>query len=385
MQFNKDASGNLSLLSQRNVDTGMGLERTIAVLQGKKSVYDTDLFDGIIRTITEISGTDYQAEGDSGVSIRIIADHIRSAVMIINDGVEPSNKDQGYILRRLIRRAIRHMRKLDSSSEVMMEPVVDAVAESLKDGYIELVDNRDKILGTLMVEAGKFEKTIQKGLKEIEKLWDKNGKVTGTDAFDLYQTFGFPLELTTELAQEKGQKIDKAAFEHGFQVHQKLSRAGAGMKFAGGLADDSDASKRLHTATHLLHQALRDVLGEHVEQRGSNITQERLRFDFTHGEKMTDEQKVEVERIVNEQISKAQPVHHELLTVEEAKERGAIGLFEDKYSQIGDKIKVYFMGDYSKEICGGPHVENTSELGSFKIKKEEASSAGVRRIKAILG
>jgi alanyl-tRNA synthetase len=361
------------------------LERVVAVLQGKKSVYDTDLFDGIIRTIKDVSEKDYEAEGVTGISMRIIADHIRSAVMIINDGVEPANKDQGYILRRLIRRAIRHMRKLETSSELLMEPLVDEIIESLKDGYLELVDNRDKILGILLVEARKFEKTIQKGLKEVGKIWDKNGSISGKNAFDLYQTFGFPLELTQEIAREYGQEIDAAEFEVGFKEHQNISRAGAGKKFAGGLADDSQESKRLHTATHLLHQALRQVLGDHVEQRGSNITQERLRFDFTHGEKMTAEQKEEVERIVNEQIKKAVPIHHELLTVEEAKELGAIGLFEDKYSQIGDKIKVYFMGEFSKEICGGPHVENTSELGSFKIKKEEASSAGIRRIKAILG
>jgi alanyl-tRNA synthetase len=385
MQFNKDASGALSPLAKRNVDTGMGLERVVAVLQGKKSVYDTDLFDGIIRTIKDVSEKDYEAEGVTGISMRIIADHIRSAVMIINDGVEPANKDQGYILRRLIRRAIRHMRKLETSSELLMEPLVDEIIESLKDGYLELVDNRDKILGILLVEARKFEKTIQKGLKEVGKIWDKNGSISGKNAFDLYQTFGFPLELTQEIAREYGQEIDAAEFEVGFKEHQNISRAGAGKKFAGGLADDSQESKRLHTATHLLHQALRQVLGDHVEQRGSNITQERLRFDFTHGEKMTAEQKEEVERIVNEQIKKAVPIHHELLTVEEAKELGAIGLFEDKYSQIGDKIKVYFMGEFSKEICGGPHVENTSELGSFKIKKEEASSAGIRRIKAILG
>ncbi len=385
MQFNKDASGALSPLPQTNVDTGMGLERTVAVLQGKKSVYDTDLFAEILRVIRDISEKEYNAENETGASMRIIADHIRTAVMIIEDGIEPSNKDQGYIVRRLIRRAIRHMRKLGVGSSELMEPLVDAIISSLKDGYPDLVTNRDSILGKLLVEAGKFEKTIEKGLSEVSKIWKKNGSITGTNAFDLYQTFGFPLELTQEVAQELGQHVDKQVFEDEFKKHQDLSRAGAGEKFAGGLVDHSEESKRLHTATHLLHQALRDVLGAHVEQRGSNITRERLRFDFVHGEKMTDEQKSAVEKIVNEQIQKAQPVHFELLTVEEAKSRGAIGLFEDKYSQIGDKIKVYFMGDYSKEICGGPHVENTRDLGGFKIQKEEASSAGIRRIKAVLG
>lgn len=383
MQFNQDGSGALTPLAQKNVDTGMGLERTIAVLQGKKSVYDTDLFSGIIAKIRDISGKEYDVEDETGSSMRIIADHIRSAVMMALDGVEPSNKDQGYIMRRLIRRAIRHARKLEM--ENWLEAIVDEVILSLKDAYIELVDNRDQIVGILTVEASKFEKTIQKGLKELEKIWEKNQNISGDDAFNLYQTFGFPLELTVEIAAEYGQKIDKNVFEAEFKKHQDKSREGAGQKFAGGLVDHSDESKRLHTATHLLHQALRDVLGDHVEQRGSNITRERLRFDFSHDKKMTDEEKAEVERIVNEQIQKKAPIHFEMLTVDEAKEKGAIGLFEDKYAQVGDKIKVYFMGDYSKEICGGPHMENTGDLGSFKIKKEEASSAGVRRIKAILG
>lgn len=385
MQFSKDASGALEPLQQKNVDTGMGLERTAAILQGKKSVYDTELFSGIIAKIRDLSSQQYDAESESGKSMRIIADHIRSAVMIISDGIEPSNKDQGYVLRRLIRRAIRHGRKLDMESQVWLEPVVDEIILSLKEAYPELREQRDDTLGALLVEAKKFEKTLEKGLKELEKIWDKNKNITGGDAFDLYQTYGFPLELTKEIAADYGQKIDPVQFEHLFTLHQDLSRRGAGKKFAGGLVDHSEESKRLHTATHLLHQALRDVLGDHVEQRGSNITRERLRFDFSHDKKMTDDEKTEVERIVNEQINKDMPIHFEMLTVDEAKERGAIGLFEDKYAQVGDKIKVYFMGDFSKEICGGPHVDKTGDLGSFKIKKEEASSAGVRRIKAILG
>ncbi|MFH1712407.1 MAG: alanine--tRNA ligase [Patescibacteria group bacterium] len=384
MQFNKDASGALTQLSQRNVDTGMGLERTVAVLQGKKSVYDTELFSSMIAQIRDLSGKEYNAEDESGVSMRIIADHVRSAVMIISDGVEPSNKDRGYILRRLIRRAIRHARKLEANGSIMLEKVADEAIAALKAAYPVLNEKRDDIVGVLVVEASKFEKSIQKGLRELEKMRQDNKEVTGKEAFDLYQNYGFPLELTQEIASEYGQKIDKDVFEAEFKKHQELSRAGAGKKFAGGLVDHSEESKKLHTATHLLHQALRHVLGDHVEQRGSNITHERLRFDFTHGEKLTDEQKAEVEKIVNDQIEASLPIQCETLTVAEAKERGAIGLFEDKYETVGDKVKVYFVGDFSAEICGGPHVDNTSELGGFRIKKEEASSAGIRRIKAIL-
>lgn len=384
MQFYKDESGELSDLDQKNVDTGMGFERTLAVLQGKKSVYDTDLFSGILSKLQELSGKQYQAEGETGASMRIIADHIRAAVMMASDGVESTNKDQGYIMRRLIRRAIRHGRKLEIDSKDWLEPVVDEVILSLKDAYPELESARDDILGKLIVEAGKFEKTIQKGLKELEKLWKKQKEVTGKDAFDLYQTFGFPLELTQEIAMEYGQKVEKEVFEKEFKKHQDISRAGAGEKFAGGLVDDSDESKKLHTATHLLHQALKIVLGDHVEQRGSNITHERLRFDFTHDKKMTPEEIELVEKIVNDEIEKDLSIHFDLMTVEDAKARGAIGLFGDKYENLRNDIKVYSIGDFSIEICGGPHVENTNELGTFKIKKEEASSAGVRRIKAVL-
>lgn len=384
MQFSKDDQGVLSPLSQKNVDTGMGLERTLAVLQGKNSVYETELFSGILETISRLSKMNYEPDTEYGASMRIIADHIRTAVMIISDGIEPSNKDQGYILRRLIRRAIRHARKLSIESVPMMSEIVDEVVKVLSSAYGDLTEKHSKIVGVLQNEAQKFEQTLQKGLKQVQKIWESQGSISGKDAFDLYQSYGFPLELTEELAVEYGQVVDRGIFADEFKKHQDTSRAGAGQKFAGGLVDDSSESKKLHTATHLLQQALRNVLGDHVEQRGSNITHERLRFDFVHDKKMTDEEKVEVERIVNEKIQASLPVHHQLLTVEEAKSLGAIGLFEDKYANIGDKIKVYFVGDYSKEICGGPHVDNTSELGGFKIIKEEASSSGVRRIKAIL-
>ncbi len=384
MQFNKQEDGSLLPLSAPNVDTGMGLERTLVALQGKASVYETELFTGILAAIRDRSNLTNRTD-ESGKSERIIADHLRAAAIMAMDGVEPSNKDQGYILRRLIRRAIRHGRKLGIESGQLIEPVIGAIVDSLEDAYPKLRELQSVIVGKIAAEAQKFDKTLAQGLKEFKKTWDKQGGVSGEDAFNLYQSYGFPLEVTQELAAEHGQIVDREVFAQEFKKHQDLSRAGSEQKFAGGLADHSAETTRLHTATHLVHQALRDVLGPHVEQKGSNITAERLRFDFSHGEKMTPEQIQQVEAIVNEQIAKAMPVHFEMLSVEEAKARGAIGLFEDKYASIGGQLKVYFIGDYSKEICGGPHVTNTSELGGFKIQKEEAVSAGVRRLKAVLG
>lgn len=386
MQFNKQEDGSLALLSAPNVDTGMGLERTLVALQHRASVYETELFTGIIHALEELSGLRYSiADQSQQMSIRVISDHLRAAAIMAMDGVEPANKDQGYIMRRLIRRAIRHGLKLNITSSKLIDPVIDAVIDSLEEAYPRLRESESIIKSRISAEAAKFEKTLAQGLKEFKKIWDKQGSVSGEDAFNLYQSYGFPLEVTQELAAEHGQQVDREVFAAEFKKHQDLSRAGAEQKFAGGLADHSVETTRLHTATHLLHQALRDVLGPHVEQKGSNITAERLRFDFSHGEKMTPEQIAEVERIVNEQIKKAMPVHFDMLTVEEAKANGAIGLFGDKYATLGGKIKVYSVGDYSKEICGGPHVENTSELVGFKIQKEEAVSAGVRRLKAILG
>ena len=328
--------------------------------------------------------------------MRVIADHLRAASIMFMDGVEPSNKDQGYVLRRLIRRAIRHSKKIGIESQKLVAPIVNEVVSSLGESYPMLVEKQDKIVAGLLAEAQKFEKTLAQGLREFSKFWEKNKSVSGEDAFNLYQSYGFPLEVTHELAHEQGLEVDREAFAAEFKKHQDLSRQGAEKKFAGGLADHSVETTRLHTATHLLHQALRQVLGDHVEQKGSNITAERLRFDFSHDKKMTPDEIKQVEDIVNEQIKKDLQVHSEQLTVEEAKARGAIGLFEDKYAQIGGKINVYFIGPatdpstgsghaFSVEICGGPHVEHTGQLGGIKITKEEASSAGIRRIKAILG
>lgn len=385
MQFNKQEDGTLVPLAKQNVDTGMGLERTLVALQHKDSVYETELFAEMISVLESLSGQVYLASSDVRSSMRIISDHLRAGAIMIMDGVEPSNKDQGYILRRLIRRAIRHGRKLNIDSKNLIVPVIEAVTKSLEDAYPQLREQQAQIIEKISAEALKFEKTLAQGLKEFKKIWDKNQSISGEDAFNLYQSYGFPLEVTQELAAEHGQQVDREIFSMEFKKHQDLSRQGAEQKFAGGLADHSVETTRLHTATHLLQQALRDVLGDHVAQKGSNITAERMRFDFSHPEKMTPEQIKKVESIVNEQIKSALPVHFEMLSVDEAKGRGAIGLFEDKYAKIGGQIKVYFMGDYSKEICGGPHVENTAELGGFKIIKEEAVSAGVRRIKAILG
>lgn len=381
MQFNKQEDGTLVPLEKGSVDTGMGLERTIVALQGKTTVYDTELFVPILDAAGQIDQK----------SARIIADHLRTASMLAMDGVVPGNKDQGYIMRRLIRRTLRHMRKwnADLRPAEAIPPVLTAIRETLSDAYPALTERAGIIQDVILQEAEKFAKTIDKGERELKKLLEKSGAFSGKDAFDLYQSFGFPVELTEELLVDAGLPVDHAAFQDEFKKHQDLSRQGAEKKFAGGLADHSEDTVKLHTATHLLHQALRTVLGDHVEQKGSNITAERLRFDFSHDAKMTPEQIMEVERLVNEAISKALPVHFELLDVEEAKARGAIGLFGDKYAQIGGKIKVYFVGEgpmcFSKEICGGPHVNNTSELKSFKIQKEEASSAGVRRIKAVVG
>lgn len=382
MQFNKQEDGTLVPFAAGSVDTGMGLERTIVALQNKGNVYETELFTGMLGTLERLSGKAY---ADEQQSMRIIADHLRAAAVMCMDGVVPTNKDQGYILRRLVRRAIRHARKLGIESTKLIAPVVDDIVASLGEAYPGLVEKKADIVVGLETEAAKFEKTLAQGLKEFQKIWEKQQAISGEDAFNLYQSFGFPLEVTQELAAEEGQQVDREVFAAEFKKHQDLSRAGSEQKFAGGLADHSVETTKLHTATHLLHQALRDVLGDHVAQKGSNITAERLRFDFSHGEKMTPEQIAQVQAILDEQIRKNMPVHFEMLTVDEAKARGAIGLFGDKYATVGDKVKVYFMGDYSKEICGGPHVEKTGDLGSLKIVKEEAVSAGVRRIKAVLG
>jgi alanyl-tRNA synthetase len=400
MQYNKKEDGSFEPLEQKNVDTGMGFERTLAVLNGVKSPFETELFKEVIDEIRMLAG-DSEPDDEKIISERIIADHLRTATFILGDpqAVSPSNTDQGYILRRLIRRAVRHGRKLGIEIDFARK-IAGIFVKDYGYFYSELVENQDRIFEEIANEEMNFTKTLNKGIsvlkKQMEKLEGK--KPEGVKAFEenfffeMFATYGFPFEMTCEELELNGWvkcEKDKAYvmenFNKYFEEHQKLSRAGAEKKFSGGLADHSEDVMRLHTATHLLHKALRIVLGDHVKQKGSNITPDRLRFDFTHGEKLTDEQKAEVEKIVNEQIDAALPVTCEEMSVDEAKGKGAIGLFESKY---GEKVKVYTVGEgenvFSMEICGGPHVENTSELGRFKIKKEKSSSSGVRRIKGVL-
>ncbi len=388
MQYRKDNTGELHLLSKPNVDTGMGLERTIVALNGLQSVYEIDSFQHLIQVIETTSGKSYGSSHEITRAMRIIADHVRAATMIISDGTIPSNKDQGYVLRRLIRRAVRYGRFLGIIKPFLAE-LSSVVIKDLQEFYPELEKNAGNIFAIFIQEEEKFLKTLEKGLKEFEKMFEKNHQILGEEAFILYSTFGFPLELTEEIAQERGQKMNRQTFTEEFKKHQDLSRTGAEQKFSGGLADHSQETTKLHTATHLLHAALRQVLGTHVFQKGSNITGERLRFDFSHEGKLSFEQLQKVEKIVNEQIEKALPVHFESMPLALAKEKGAMGVFEEKYEKIGSQVKVYFIGDeerecVSKEVCGGPHVENTADLGHFTIIKEESVAAGIRRIKAIL-
>ena len=380
MQYFKNKDGNFEPLKQKNVDTGMGLERVTAILNGV-SVYEIDTFKPIIARIEELSGKKYGESEEVKKAMRIIADHLRAATFILGDprGVTPSNVGQGYVLRRIIRRAIRYG-KLLGIQHAFTADIADVTVRAFADTYSELAINQNKIFAELSAEEKKFSVALDKGLKEFSRLTHVDGKV----AFDLYQSYGFPIELTEELSKERGFTVDKELFAAEFKKHQDLSRTASAGTFKGGLADNSEEVTKYHTTTHLLHQALRDVLGPHVEQKGSNITAERLRFDFSHPAKMTPEEIAKVEAIVNENIKKDLPVHFEMLTVDEAKARGAIGLFEDKYAKLGNKIKVYFIGDYSREICGGPHVEHTGQIGGIKIQKEEAVSAGVRRIRAVL-
>ena len=435
MQYDKQKDGTFKPLSQKNVDTGMGLERTFCVLKGVKSVYDTSIFAGIIGKIQELSGKKYGSDEENTRAIRIIADHMRTATFIIGDarGVTPSTVDQGYVLRRLIRRAVRHGMKLGMPQGFTCE-IAKVIIAQYKATYPELESHGEFILEQLKLEEERFSRTLKKGVAEFEKVVGnirrtrealeaakaektpesagklrptpemqpiiaalKDGTATdemfdrvlstldtidGRSAFKLYDTYGFPIEITTEMAAEQGLKVDTEGFDERFKQHQATSHAGAEHRFKGGLADASEETAKLHTATHLLQAALRKVLGDEVHQKGSNITAERLRFDFSFGRKMTDEEKAEVEKLVNEAIQAAVPVVCEEMTVAEARAQGAMGLFESKY---GERVKVYTMGKYSKEICGGPHARNTGDLKSFKIKKEEASSAGVRRIKAVIG
>ena len=440
MQYEKQADGTFIPLKQKNVDTGMGLERTYCVLMGANTVYETEIFAGIIGKIEALSGVKYGQDEETTKSIRIIADHMRTATFIIGDdrGVTPSNVDQGYVLRRLIRRAVRHGMKLGMPAGFTCE-IAQVIIDQYKDVYPELERNGEFLLEQLKMEEDRFQRTLKKGQAEFEKVYGnmmkkrdaftalkankadpdavaaalrqlppspdnkpvieqvKDGsisdetidallaatrKMDGRNAFKLYDTYGFPIEITCEMAAEKGIEVDTEGFDERFKKHQEASHAGAEQRFKGGLQDHSEQTTRLHTATHLLHAALRKVLGPEVAQKGSNITPERLRFDFSFGRKMTDEEIKEVERLVNEYIQADATITCEEMTVAEAKAQGAIGLFESKY---GERVKVYTMGPFSKEICGGPHASHTGELKSFKIQKEQASSAGVRRIKAVIG
>jgi len=349
----------------------MGLERLAKVIQKKETLFETDLFFPLIEKLEKISGKKYN---ENKKEFRIIVDHTRGACFLIADGVLPSNIEQGYILRRILRRTIRYG-KLLNLPDNFLQIVSQKIIEEYKDIYPEL--KKENIIGVIGEEQEKFEKTLEKGLKEFEKL----KSITGEKAFDLYQTYGFPLELTEELAKEKGIEIKKENFNKKLKEHQKISRAGAEKKFKGGLADHSEQTTKYHTATHLLLAALRKVLGSHIQQKGSNITSERLRFDFSHPQKMTDEEIGKTEDLVNQKIKENLEVKCEEMSLEEARKQGATGVFGEKY---GRKVKVYAINNFSKEICGGPHVKKTSELGHFRIKKEESSSAGVRRIKAIL-
>ena len=379
MEYFKDAQGKYSKLEQKNVDTGLGLERMTMLLQGKETPFDTEIFEPIMKKLEEIENKDIIE------SRRIVAEHLRSSMMIICDGGRPSNIDRGYVLRRLIRRMIRHMNKLEINLDEL-STLIDINVENLKEMYPDLEKNKETIKSVILEEKDKFVKTLSHGEKEFTKAMNyakQNGKnkIDGKIVFRLYDTYGFPPEMTQELAKENNIEIDLEEFNKLFKEHQEKSRLGSEQKFKGGLADQNEKTIAYHTATHLLHQALSTVLGEHVKQSGSNITEERLRFDFTHPQKMTKEEIQKVEDLVNEQIKKDLKVTCEEMNYEDAKKSGAIGLFTDKY---GEKVKVYTIGDFSKEICGGPHVTHTGDMGRFKIKKEESSSSGIRRIKAVL-
>ena len=385
MEYNKQADGTYVPLEQKNVDTGMGLDRTIAILQGKGSVYETDVFAPIIAKIEELSGKKYEgADEDTRKAFRIVADHVRCATFMIGDerGITPSNVDQGYVLRRLLRRAIRFSGKL-GIAEGSLPAIAKVVIDKYEHAYEELRFNENKILAEIAKEEERFQKTITQGLKEFEKTVERleGDTIDGKSAFRLYDTFGFPIEFTLELAAERGLKVDKEGFDKAFEHHQELSHAGAEQRFKGGLADTSEQTARLHTATHLLNAALRKLLSEDIVQKGSNITAERLRFDFNFPRKVERDELDQLEAYVNEAIAAGLDVIEEEMSVEEAKQQGAMGVFDSKY---GDLVKVYTIPGYSKEICGGPHAKNTAELGHFKIKKEQSSSAGVRRIKAVL-
>lgn len=384
MQYFKGQDGKLTPLEKKNVDTGMGLERTLCILNGYKSVYETDLFDFAIKKLEELSGKKYSDGGEDMVAMRIIADHVRTATFMLGDvnGITPSNVDQGYVLRRLIRRAVRYAKKLDLEQGAL-EEIAKLYIKKYEDVYESIKNNAAKIVEELKLEEERFSKTLESGLKEFEKVITHipTKTISGKTAFRLYDTFGFPLEMTVELAKENGFDVDTDGYEVAFKEHQEKSKLGADQKFKGGLADGGEETAKLHSATHLLNAALKEVLGDpNIMQKGSNITAERLRFDFNFDRPLTKEEIEKVEERVNAEIAKKADIKCEEMTVDEAKAKGAIGVFASKY---GERVKVYTIG-FSKEICGGPHASNTGDLGRFHIVKEQSSSAGVRRIKAVL-
>ena len=384
MEFFKTKDGKYTKLKQHNVDTGLGLERMTMLLQGKETPFDTELFKPVMDKLQELAG-----ENDSIESRRIVAEHLRASMMIIQDGGLPSNVDRGYILRRLIRRMVRHLRKLQINLNELGE-LIDLNIDTLKEMYPELHQNSNKIKSVIIEEKDKFEKTLERGEREFNKIVNRmknegQDTISGQDLFTLYETYGFPPEVTQDLAREAGLKVDTTEFDKLFKEHQEKSRMGSEQKFKGGLAGTGEQEVRYHTATHLLNAALKVILGKDVHQKGSNITPERMRFDFSCDHKLTDDEKKKVEDLVNEWISRGLDVKCEEMKKDDAIKSGAECMFIEKYPDI---VTVYSIGNdketVSKELCGGPHVKNTSELGHFKIKKEEASSAGVRRIKAIL-
>jgi alanyl-tRNA synthetase len=400
MQYNKTAEGNYEPLARKCVDTGMGIERTVTILNARTSVYDTEIFAPAIRAIGESAGGyRYGGDAEQDRSVRIIADHVRSATFILGDprAVSPSNVGAGYVLRRLIRRAVRHGRKLAQGAAnqerggPFLSPIAAVIVDQLKGPYPELEENRAFVMAELDKEEDKFMETLQKGEHEFEKLLpnllkDPRKIMSGRLAFKLYDTYGFPIELTEELAREQGMSVNREEFDESFKKHQELSRSQSGQTFKGGLGDQGEMAVKYHTATHLLHRALRMILGDHVTQKGSNITAERMRFDFSHGAPMTAEEIKGAEDIVNEQIHKDLPVSMGVMSLDEARASGAVALFGEKYES---QVKVYTIGKtpddfFSKEVCGGPHVTRTGGMGTFKIQKEQSSSAGVRRIRAVL-
>ena len=384
MQYNKQADGSFAPLKQKNVDTGMGLERTLCILNGYKSVYETDLFQNAIAKLEELSGKKYGESDEITKAMRIIADHIRTSTMLLGDqrGVTPSNVDQGYVLRRLIRRAVRFGRVIDLKEGALSE-IAKVYVEQYKGIYPEIGENAEKIVTELEKEVARFSSVLQQGLKEFEKVisYLPVKRLSGKTAFKLYDTYGFPIEMTVELAKEIGYEVDVEGYHKAFEEHQQKSHAGAEQRFKGGLQDNTEEVTRLHTATHLMNAALRTLVDENIRQKGSNITAERLRFDFNLDRPLTPEEIKKIEEYVNNAIAAKADVICTEMTVAEAKAMGAIGVFDSKY---GEKVKVYQIGPFSTEICGGPHAKNTGELGKFRIVKEQSSSAGVRRIKAVL-